>query len=82
MKVNASNYQTNAYPTTQNRVQNKSDSATFMVDNSGTAAKDKSKDIWTELGDKYDIRHASFDGLCEISNKLYSAGYSSPLSGI
>ena len=74
MKVNTSNYQPNAYPTTQSRVQSKSDSAVFTVDNSGTASKDTSKDIWAELGSKYDIRHATFDELSEIANKLYSAG--------
>ncbi len=74
MKVNTSSYQPNAYPAAQNRVQSKSDSVVFTVDNSGTASKDTSKDIWAELGNKYDIRHATFDELCEISNKLYSAG--------
>lgn len=74
MQVNASNYQPNAYPITQSRVQSKSDSAVFTVNNSDTASKDASKDIWTELGSKYDIRHATFDELCEIANQLYSAG--------
>ncbi len=74
MQVNASNYQPNAYPTTQSRVQSKSDSTVFTVNNSDTTSKDVSKDIWTELGSKYDIRHATFDELCEIAHKLYSAG--------
>lgn len=74
MQVNASNYQPSACPTTQSRVQSKSDSAVFTVNNTGTASKDASKDIWAELGSKYDVRHATFDELCEIANKLYSAG--------
>ena len=74
LKVNASNYQPNAYPTMQSRVQSKSDSAVFTVDNSGTASKEASKDIWEELGNKYDTHNATFDELCEISYKLYSAG--------
>ena len=74
MQVNASNYQPNAYPTLQSRVQGKSDTAIFTVNNSGTASKDAFKDIWAELGSKYDIRHATFDELCEIAHKLYSAG--------
>lgn len=71
--LNASNYQPNVYPITQSKVQSKSDYAVFTVDNSDNAA-DASKDIWAELGSKYDIRHATFDELCEIANKLYSAG--------
>ncbi|MDD3365415.1 MAG: hypothetical protein PHZ03_10575 [Syntrophomonas sp.] len=74
MKVNANNYQPNAYPALQSRVQNKSDSVAFTIDNSGIVAEDASKDIWTELGNKYDVHNATFDELCEISNKLYSAG--------
>ena len=74
MQVNASNYQPSAYPTTQSRVQSKSDSAVFTVNNSGTASKDASKDIWAELGSKHDVRHATFDELCKIAHKLYSAG--------
>ncbi|HBQ27196.1 MAG TPA: hypothetical protein DD791_12440 [Syntrophomonas sp.] len=74
MQVNASNYQPNACLTMQSRVQGKSDSAVFTVDNSGTASKDASKDIWAELGSKYNVRHATFDELCEIAHKLYSAG--------
>ncbi|MDD3365416.1 MAG: hypothetical protein PHZ03_10580, partial [Syntrophomonas sp.] len=65
-----SNYQPNAYPTMQSRVQSKSDSAVFTVDNSDNAAKD----IWAELGSKYDICHATFDELCEIATTLYKKG--------
>ena len=70
MQVNASNYQPNAYPNMQSRFQGKSDTAIFTVNNSGTASKDAFKDIWAELGSKYDIRHATFDELCEIAHKL------------
>lgn len=44
MQVNASNYQPNACPATQSRVQSKSDTAVFTVNNSGTESKDASKD--------------------------------------
>ncbi len=73
MKVNTS-YQPNTYPKTQNRAQSKSDSAVFAVDNSGNESKDASKDIWTELGNKYDIHNATFDELCEIATTLYKKG--------
>ena len=74
MKVNASDYQPNIYPATQSRAQSKSDAAVFTVSNPGTGAKEASKDIWAELGGRYDIRHATFDELCEVADKLYSAG--------
>ncbi|MGS0765211.1 hypothetical protein [Syntrophomonas curvata] len=74
MKVNASDYQPNVYPGTQSRAQSKSDSVVFTVDNPGTGSKEVSEDIWAELGSRYDIRHATFDELCEVADKLYSAG--------
>ena len=74
MKVNASDYQPNIYPATQSRAQSTSDAAVFTVSNPGTGAKEASKDIWAELGGRYDIRHATFDELCEVADKLYSAG--------
>ena len=74
MKVNASDYQPNVYPAAQSRAQNKSDAAVFAVTNPGTGSKEASKDIWAELGGRYDIRHATFDELCEVADKLYSAG--------
>jgi hypothetical protein len=74
LKVNASDYQPNIYPAAQSRAQSKSDAAVFAVANPGTGLKEVSKDIWAELGGKYDIRHATFDELCEVADKLYSAG--------
>ncbi|PKM76696.1 MAG: hypothetical protein CVU90_10965 [Firmicutes bacterium HGW-Firmicutes-15] len=35
---------------------------------------DESVSIWEELGKKYDVRNATFDEICDISTKLYSAG--------
>lgn len=34
---------------------------------------DSPSDVWNELKEKYDIRNASFDELCEISTSLYKA---------
>ena len=74
MKVNASDYQPNVYPAAQSRAQNKSDAAVFAVTNPGTGSKEASKDIWAELGGRYDIRHATFDELCEVAITLYKKG--------
>ena len=74
MKVNASDYQPNVYPAAQSRAQNKSDAAVFAVTNPGTGSKEASKDIWAELGGRYDIRHATFNELCEIAITLYKKG--------
>jgi len=73
LKVNASSYQPNAYPTAQGG-QRKPDSTVFTVNNSGTASKDASTDIWTELGNKYDPHHATFNELDELAHELYSVG--------
>lgn len=75
MQINANSYQPNVDPASRPSVQGKS-SAVFAVDldNSGTVSKEASKDIWAELGSKYNIRQATFDELCEIADTLYSNG--------
>lgn len=54
------------YPASQPSVPSKN-SSIFAVDTAGTASKDLSRDIWTKLGSKYNVRYATFDELCEIA---------------
>lgn len=68
----AATYYAKANAALQYKVQDKSASPVFSIDNS--YPKTKSVNIWTQLTDKYDIRHASFDELCELSTSLYDAG--------
>ena len=60
-----------------NNADNKfSESFTLNIHNNTSVEQNNkvSSDIWKELGSEYDVREATFDEICKISNKLYEAG--------
>ncbi|HQA07698.1 MAG TPA: hypothetical protein PKW25_06475 [Syntrophomonadaceae bacterium] len=73
LQINTNGYPSNVYPASQPSVPSKN-SSIFAVDTAGTASKDLSRDIWTKLGSKYNVRYATFDELCEIAITLYKEG--------
>ncbi|NLW92273.1 MAG: hypothetical protein GXY34_11830 [Syntrophomonadaceae bacterium] len=78
MRITANYCQTAIYPQTVVKVKSEekpvSTNFTDVKTNTTASEKQQTKDVWQELKEEYDIRHCTFQDLCDISLKLYKEG--------